>query len=76
MRQFRYTVGSDVAYEDLIGEVYYGDHLVCRVSQEAGPGLLRIAFIHTEEPVESDLSDFERCLAELRSKLEALRRID
>ena len=32
----RITVGSDIHYEDLVGEIYYHDNFVCRISQERG----------------------------------------
>jgi hypothetical protein len=34
--RFRFTVGSEPDFEDLVGDLYFDDQLVCVLTQEEG----------------------------------------
>ena len=39
---FRFTVGSEPEYEDLVGDLYFDDQIVCVLTQELGFEAMRI----------------------------------
>jgi len=76
--RFRFTVGSEPDYEDLVGDLYFDDHIVCVLTQEAGFEAMQIE-IHP--PPEGGtwafhLADFESALSALKQRMWELRRTD
>lgn len=75
---FRFTVGSDTDYEDLVGDLYFNDHIVCVLTQERGFEAMQIR-LHAP-PHGSvwsfSLADFEEALAALKQRMWELRRTD
>jgi hypothetical protein len=75
---FRFTIGSLPEYEDLVGELYFDDCIVCVLTQEGGFETMQIE-IYTPP---SDgfwkfaLKDFEEALAALKKRMWELRRTD
>jgi hypothetical protein len=74
--RFRISVGSEVEYEDLVGELYYDDRIVVVLTQEQGPTALEMQlFGPSDEPAWCfQLGEFEQALGDLKSKMWALRR--
>ena len=74
--QFRITVGSEPDHEDLVGDLYFDDSIVCVLTQERGFEAMQIKLF---KPPKSDhwefaLLDFEVALAALKQRLWELRR--
>ena len=77
-RRFRVTVGSEPDYEDLVGDLYFDDQIVCVLTQERGIGAMEIQ-IHTPHDGTTwafPLADFEEALAALKERMWQLRRTD
>jgi len=74
--RFRITVGSDLEYEDLVGELYYDDQIVAVLTQEQGPEAMAVQlFGPPDGPSWSfRLAEFEEALGVLKAKLWRLRR--
>jgi hypothetical protein len=73
--RFRITVGSEPDYENLVGDLYFDDAIVCVVTQEGG---IEAAQLKLFGPPHGDnwefqLRDFEEALAALRNRLWELR---
>jgi hypothetical protein len=71
-------VGSEPGYEDLVGDLYFDDRIVCVLTQEAGFVAMQIQFYG---PPEGDtwsflLADFEAALRALKERMWELRRTD
>lgn len=76
--QFRITVGSEPDYDELVGDLYFDDNIVCVVTQEEG---IERAQIELFSPPGGDrwkfsLRDFENALAVLKKRMWDLRRND
>ena len=76
--RFRFTVGSEPEYEDLVGDLYFDDHIVCVLTQEGGFDAMQIQL---HEPPKGgtwtfSLSDFEEALGALKKRMWELRRPD
>lgn len=76
--RFRITVGSEPDYENLVGDLYFDDSIVCVLTQEGG---LEAAQVKVFEPPHGDswefaLRDFEEALAALKQRLSELRQAD
>lgn len=74
--RFRFTVGSEPEHENLVGDLYFDDSIVCVVTQECG---LEAAQLRLFKPPRGDnwefaLRDFEEALAALKKRLWELRR--
>ena len=75
--RFRFTVGSEPDHDDLVGDLYFDDGIVCVMTQEAGFDAMRIEIF----PAPSgnwmfELRDFEDALAALKKRMWELRRAD
>ena len=74
--RFRITVGSEPDYDDLVGDLYFDDHIVCVVTLERGFDGAEVEFF---PPVGGGrwkfaLREFEEALAALKKHLWELRR--
>jgi hypothetical protein len=75
-RSIRITVGSDIHYEELVGEIYCDDVFVCRIAQEQGLDRADIEFAlqgsvpHLSMP----LATFQKAVADVMQRLLDLRR--
>jgi hypothetical protein len=75
--RFRFTVGSDPDHEDLVGDIYYDDHIVCVLTQEMGVNAMQIELFGPADggTWKFQLADFEACLATLKRRMWDLRRM-
>jgi hypothetical protein len=75
---FRFTVGSEPECEDLVGDLYFDDQIVCVLTQEEGFEAMRIRiYASTDgEPRSFSLADFEAALDALKARMWELRRTD
>jgi hypothetical protein len=76
MSEFKITVGSNIDYEDLIAEIYYGEEFVALISQEDGYERLDVELY---APVDGGqfkfkLSEFEQAVAKAKRRLFELRK--
>ena len=74
--RFRFTVGSEPEYEDLVGDLYFDDHSVCVLTQEGGFDAMQIEL---QAPPDGrtwkfPLADFELAIAALKARMWDLRR--
>jgi hypothetical protein len=76
--RFRITVGSEPEYEDLVGDLYFEDQILCVLTQEEGFKAMKIKlFCQRDGGTWSfDLADFEEALAALKQRMWELRRTD
>ncbi len=76
--RFRFTVGSEPGYEDLVGDLYFDDQIVCVLTQEQGFEAMQIE-VHPRPTGGSwsfPLADFEGALEALKRRMFELRRTD
>lgn len=76
--RFRFTVGSEPGYEDLVGDLYFDDRIVCVLTQEGG---FEAMHIELHAPPDGGtwsfpLADFEAALGALKQRIWELRRTD
>ena len=74
--RFRITVGSEPDCDDLVGDIYYDDNIVCVLTQESG---LEAAELELFGPPGGGtwkfaLQDFEDAIASLKKRMWELRR--
>jgi len=73
---FRFTVGSDPDHEDLVGDLYFNDRIVCVLTQEGGFESMQVEFYPA--PGEGSwtfaLADFEQAFAALKERMRQLRK--
>ena len=74
--RFRLTVGSEPDHEDLVGDIYFDDQVVCVLTQDAGFEAMQIELF---APLGGGkwtfaLADFEEALASLKKRMWDLRR--
>ena len=76
--RFRITVGSEPEYEDLVGDLYFDDHIVCVLTQEEGFQAMQMKLFGQADggAWSFRLADFEEALAVLKERMWELRRID
>lgn len=76
--RFRFTVGSEPEHEDLVGDLYFDDRIVCVLTQEGGFEAMQIELHGPPEggPWSFPLADFEAALGALKQQLWKLRRTD
>jgi hypothetical protein len=76
--RFRITVGSEPNYDDLVGNIYFDDCIVCIVTQEEGFDLMEVELFAPPEGStwRFGLKDFEEALAALKNRMWELRRVD
>ena len=75
---FRCTVGSEPDYEDLVGDLYFDDRIVCVLTQEAGFESMQME-LHAPPGGDTwsfPLADFEAALEALKRRMWELRRRD
>lgn len=76
--RFRITVGSDIDYEDLVGDLYFDDQIVCILTQEEGFQAMQLQLFGP--PVGRNwnfaFAEFEEALAALKKRMWELRRTD
>lgn len=77
-QRFRFTIGSEPEYEDLVGDLYFDDRIVCVLTQEGGFDAMQI---HLHGPPEGgtwtfSLSEFEEALSALKKRMWELRRAE
>ncbi|GEM_PF-1353686 len=83
-KQISIKICSDIDYEDLIAEIYYGEQFVGVVDQEKGFNHLVIRMpVGIELPISSNksmlalnLTDFEHAIEEAKQKLWDMRKTD
>jgi len=75
---FRITVGSEPDYEDLVGDLYFDDHIVCVLTQDEGFEAMRLELYASPEggPWSFALADFEEALDALKKRMWELRRTE
>ena len=77
-KRFRITVGSEDEYEDLVGDLYFDDAIVCVLTQEAGFDSMQIQLY--AEPGGGKwtfaLAEFEDALTALKKRMWELRRTE
>lgn len=75
---FRITVGSEPEYEDLVGDLYFDDQIVCVLTQEEGFQAMQMKLFGqlNGEAWSFSLADFEEALAALKKRMWELRRTD
>jgi len=74
--RFRFTVGSEPHYQDLVGDLYFDDEIVCVLTQESGFDAMDVQ-LHGPPgggPWRFPLADFEAALEALKRRLGELRR--
>ncbi len=76
--RFRITVGSEPDYDNLVGDLYFDDSIVCVITQEGGMEAAQIKLFKPPQGVDWEfaLRDFEEALAALKHRLWELRRTD
>jgi hypothetical protein len=76
--RFRITVGSEPDYEDMVGDLYYDDQIVCVLTQEAGFGAIQVKLFGPPAggAWTFALADFEEAVAALKKRMWDLRRDD
>lgn len=73
--RFRITVGSEPDFEDLVGDLYFDDQIVCVLTQEEGFDKIRVQIFSPPECGAWSflLNDFEEALAALKKRMWELR---
>jgi hypothetical protein len=73
---FRIVVGSDPDHEDLVGEIYFDDQIVCVLTQESGIANMDIEIFPRPDgtPWMFKLAEIEEALAAVKKRLWGLRR--
>ena len=76
--RFRITVGSEPACDDLVGDLYFDDSIVCVLTQERGFESAQIELFNPPGggSWKFALRDFEDALAALKKRMWDLRRGD
>ena len=74
--RFRITVGSEPEHEDLVGDLYFDDRIVCVLTQEEGFEAMQIELFCPQNGGTwgFPLADFEEALAALKQRMWELRR--
>ena len=74
--RFRITVGSEPEYEDLVGDLYFDDQIVCVLTQEEGFEAMQMKLFCPQDggTWSFPLADFEEALAALKKRMWELRR--
>jgi hypothetical protein len=74
--RFRITVGSEPDFEDLVGDIYFDNSIVCVLTQEGGFETMRMQIFAPPDTTtwEFSLADFEEAVASLKKRLWELRR--
>lgn len=77
-QRFRITVGSEPDYEDLVGDLYFDDQIVCVLTQEEGFDAMQMKLFCPTKGDEWNfsLTDFENSLSALKKRMWELRRSD
>lgn len=73
---FRIVVASDPDHEELVGELYFDDEIVCILTQEQGLEAMELELFPRRDakPWALRLLDFEEGLAALKRRMFELRR--
>ena len=76
--RFRITIGSDPDHEDLVGDLYFDDQIVCVLTQEAGIDAVQIELFPPSGggTWSFALAEFEEALRAVKQRLWELRRAD
>lgn len=76
--RFRFTVGSEPGFEELVGDLYFDDRIVCVLTQEGGFDAMQIQLYGPSEGVAwtFQMGDFEAALGSLKKRLWELRRVE
>lgn len=74
--RFRITVGSEPDHEDLVGDIYFDNLIVCVLTQEAGFEVMQMEVFPPPGggTWKFALRDFEQALAALKTRMWELRR--
>jgi hypothetical protein len=76
--RFRFTVGSEPECEDLVGDLYFDDQILCVLTQEQGFDAMQIE-VHAPPAGGAwsfALADFQAALEALKRRMFELRRTD
>ena len=73
--RFCFTVGSEPDYEDLVGDLYFDDQIVCVLTQEEGLDAAHVKLFCRPDGTAWDfpLADFEEALNALKKRMWELR---
>jgi hypothetical protein len=76
--RFRITVGSEPEYEDLVGDLYFDDQIVCVLTQEQGFDAMQVEIFSPPDggTWSFALAEFEEALAALKKRMWELRRTE
>jgi hypothetical protein len=74
--RFRITVGSEPDHDDLVGDLYFDDDIVCVITQDSGWESAEVEFFSQVGGTswKFALQDFEDALAALKKRMLELRR--
>ena len=75
--RFRITVGSEPKHENLVGDLYFDDAVVCVITQELGFDAAEVEFFAppTSGTWTFSLRDFDEAFGALKARLQKLQRI-
>lgn len=75
---FRITVGSEPDYEDLVGDLYFDNQVVCVLTQEQDFEAMQMKLFCPKDGGTRSfpLADFEEALATLKNRMRELRRTE
>jgi hypothetical protein len=76
--RFRITIVSERDYDDLVGDIYFDDCIVCVVTQEGGLDDAQVEFFSPPGggTWRFALRDFEEALAAVKKRMWELSRVD
>lgn len=76
--RFRITVGSEPDHEDLVGDIYFDQNIVCVLTQEGGFDAMQMRLFPPPGGGTWDffLRDFEEALAAVKKRMWELRRYE
>lgn len=72
--RFRITVGSEPEYEDLVGNLYYDDRIVCVITQEKRPEAMEIEYFAPPSGWKFSDEELSTAVERLKQRMFELRR--
>jgi hypothetical protein len=76
--RIRITVGSEPDHDDLVGDIYFDDEILCSLTQDGEVNNVLVRFHGAKGSVRASLrlEDFEAALQALKRRLWELRRVE
>jgi hypothetical protein len=70
--RFKLVIASDVDYEELVGELYFDDQVVCLVTREEGPTNMKLQIFPPKDGSSwiFPLADLTQALSHLQRELQ------